>query len=46
MSGDGIFCWQDGKKYIGDYLEDQKHGYGEFFWPDGRSYKGAWQNGK
>ena len=30
----------DERKYIGHYVEDKKHGYGEFEWPDGRKYKG------
>lgn len=25
--------------YVGDYLDDKKHGYGEFQWPDGRKYR-------
>ena len=36
----------DERKYIGHYVEDKKHGYGEFEWPDGRKYKGQWLNGK
>ncbi len=30
----------DERRYIGHYVEDKKHGYGEFEWPDGRKYKG------
>ena len=40
MDGAGEFVWPDGRKYIGNYLEDKKHGFGEFEWPDGRKYKG------
>lgn len=32
MNGKGIFTWIDGRKYIGEYLEDKKHGYGIFEW--------------
>lgn len=32
MHGKGIFSWPDGKKYIGQYLEDKKAGYGELTW--------------
>jgi hypothetical protein len=32
MSGCGIFVWNDGRKYIGDYLDDKKHGLGIFDW--------------
>ena len=41
-----IFTWADGRKYVGDYLDDKKHGSGEFSWPDGRRYVGEWVNGK
>jgi len=30
MHGKGYFTWPDGKNYVGDYLDDKKHGYGEF----------------
>ena len=46
MHGKGVFIWLDGRKYIGDYVEDKKQGYGEFYWKDGRVYKGNWHNGK
>ena len=32
----------DGRKYVGHYVEDKKHGFGEFEWPDGRKYRGMW----
>jgi len=40
MDGKGEFVWPDGRKYVGAYIEDKKHGFGEFEWPDGRKYKG------
>lgn len=46
MDGSGTFIWADGRKYVGQYLDDKKHGEGTFEWPDGRKYKGSWQNGK
>ena len=46
MHGFGEFVWPDGKKYIGNYVEDKKEGYGEFSWQDGKVYKGMWKNGK
>ena len=46
MHGKGVFSWLDGRKYEGEYQEDNKHGYGEFTWPDGRLYRGFWENGK
>ena len=24
--GTGVFTWSDGRKYVGDYLDDKKHG--------------------
>ena len=33
-------------RYKGEYVNDQKHGYGEFTWPDGRKYAGQWFNAK
>lgn len=32
--------WADGKKYEGEYKNDQKHGFGKFYWGDGRIYSG------
>jgi hypothetical protein len=36
MHGKGEFVWEDGRKYIGNYLNDLKSGYGKFEWGDGR----------
>lgn len=36
MHGKGEFRWDDGRYYIGKYLNDKKHGYGTFYWPDER----------
>ena len=56
MHGSGVFTWKDGKKYVGEYVDDKKEGWGEFTWPakvgaDGavkgaRVYKGEWRGGK
>ena len=46
MEGEGIFTWEDGRKYHGEYVNDKKCGSGTFEWPDGRKYIGAWENGK
>lgn len=46
MEGTGEFEWPDGRKYIGEYIDDKKHGQGTFVWPDGRKYEGAWKYGK
>jgi len=36
MNGKGIMIWSDGKKYEGDFINDNKQGYGAYFWGDGR----------
>jgi len=32
MNGRGIFTWIDGRRYIGEYLDDKKDGLGIFEW--------------
>ena len=46
MHGEGVFTWEDGRKYEGNYIDDQKEGRGKFTWPDGRIYDGEWKNGR
>jgi len=46
MEGMGIYKWNDGRSYHGEYLDDKKHGYGIYRWQDGRQYKGYWNHGK
>lgn len=54
MHGVGLFQWSDGRVYIGEYIDDKKHGKGVFEWyyiyiinrPDGRKYIGYWSEGK
>lgn len=46
MNGKGIMIWADGKRYEGDFLNDNKHGYGVYYWGDGRKYEGYWDNNK
>ncbi len=31
---------------MGEWAEQQPHGFGTMYWADGRSYAGAWQHGK
>ena len=42
MNGKGETIWPDGKRYLGGYLEDRKHGYGVFTWENGKRYEGEW----
>ena len=46
MSGKGLFIWNDGSRYQGEYQNDEKNGKGKLIWPDGRAWKGMWKNGK
>lgn len=46
MHGYGIYRWQDGRLYEGEYFNDKKHGDGRYVWADGRQYIGQWANGK
>ena len=38
MDGEGIFYYNDGKKYVGSFKNDLKQGFGEFVWVGGISY--------
>ena len=46
MNGKGVFTWEDGKRYEGEYQNDKKHGQGTFTWADKKSFSGGWKNGK
>ena len=46
MEGMGIYTWQDGRMYKGQYKDDKKHGYGVYSWADQRLYQGMWFKGK
>lgn len=46
MHGRGIFTWEDGRRYEGEYFNDKKHGRGRYNWPDGRMYDGSFVDGQ
>lgn len=46
MEGMGVYTWQDGRRYEGQYRDDKKHGYGVYTWADMRQYSGMWFKGK
>ena len=46
MDGIGTYTWPDGRKYIGEFLNDQTNGQGSYFWNDGRKFEGNWKLGK
>lgn len=45
MHGKGTFIWPEGKKYIGNYINNVRNGYGEYYYADGKIYKGIWKDG-
>ena len=42
--GKGIYRWNDGSVYEGDYRNDQRHGMGRFMWANGESYTGEYRH--
>ena len=46
MHGYGVYKWENGMVYSGQYVEDVKHGFGIFEWPNGKVYTGEWADGK
>ena len=46
LHGYGVYTWPDGRKYEGEYQNDQKHGKGIYTWPDGKKYDGGWKESK
>ena len=45
MHGQGVYVWQDGRKYEGSYLLNKKNGHGVYTYSDGSRYRGEWKNG-
>ena len=46
MNGIGIYRWKDGRVYLGQYKNNDKHGYGVFKLPNGCLHFGHWKNGR
>lgn len=46
MEGVGVYTWNDGRRYEGEYKDDKKNGYGIYLWADNRKYLGNWNRGK
>ena len=44
--GYGEFSWPKGRKYIGNWKHDKKHGEGATIDKDGNKQEGLWENGK
>ena len=45
MHGHGVYLWEDGRRYEGEYEYDKKKGLGAYMWGDGRVYYGNWKDG-
>jgi len=43
--GQGVCYWEDGKRFIGRFKNDQLHGSGKMIYPNGDVYQGEWKNG-
>jgi len=43
----GTYTVADGRKYVGGYMDDVRHGFGTEFFPNGTIYfQGEWANGE
>ncbi len=42
----GTYLWADGRKYLGQWVNNKMHGKGIFTWPDGRVYEGDYYDDK
>jgi hypothetical protein len=45
-TGKGIYYYENGDVYEGDFLDNQFHGYGKFIFTNGAIDDGLWDNGK
>ena len=46
MNGIGLFKWNDGRKYFGEFNNDKRNGFGIYFWNNPlKIYLGFWING-
>jgi hypothetical protein len=49
LSGKGTFIWKTGQKYVGEWLNDTRHGYGVLTFAEDAtalSYDGEWKEGE
>ncbi|MFP6887458.1 MAG: hypothetical protein VB997_07835, partial [Opitutales bacterium] len=44
--GMGVYQWNDGSRYEGNFHEDKRHGRGRFTWKTRDVYEGDYQNGQ
>ena len=46
VNGSGIYTWDSGDKYQGEFKDGLFHGNGTFFYSNGNKYIGQWKNDK
>ena len=46
MEGQGEMTWPGGDKYIGDWEDDTRHGFGLYLYHSGNRYKGQYVGGQ
>ncbi len=44
--GEGIYEWNNGDRYEGQFRNGKRHGKGNFVWANGDRYEGEYRNGK
>ena len=42
----GIYTYDDGSKYVGEWKDDKQHGQGTYTWPSGDTYIGEYKDNK
>ena len=42
--GEGIFSWENGNSYNGNFVDGMIEGYGTYKWYNGKIYTGDWKN--
>lgn len=38
--------WNNGDRYLGQWKDSKKHGFGTYYWSTGDVYKGEWLDGQ
>ena len=44
-NGYGIYTWESGGKYVGEFKDNKRNGQGTYTYVDGTIQEGLWQNG-
>lgn len=45
-NGHGIYVYQEGEKYVGEWKDNKYHGQGTLIETDGRRFEGEWREGE